>query len=513
MKTILFLVITFLMTVTLSAQSLINSPECVRYDSVNCRYLVSCLMTGNVVQIDTLGNEQYFRTGLGNAYGNHIAGDTFYVSTGHEIYSINLIDSSEIYWGVMISSTFQVDGMVSDTSGNLYIGGYDFPDNNDDVIYKVDIATQAFSVFVDESDGLAPSPQGIHFDRENNRLIVVGYSTNAPIQAISLPDGTISTIANTTIGGFDGIAHDNYGNYYLSAYGEGNVYKFNGDFINPAELISEGHIGPSNLGYNRIDDILAISNYGGDKVDFLNMKVDFESDTSWGQVPLEVNFNGFSRVGLDVDNWNWDFGDSELDAGQSVLHTFSDPGMYNINLSIDVGDTSYSIEKSESIIVLADTLVAGNVQGEVGTTVEVLIYARNTVPVNYFRIPVEYPGLLNISLDSFSTDGCRTDYFDNLVQNDYDPMQWRSCFTLNNNSSGSTPDLEPGAGSSLKLYFSIPSSAVFGRTSSLIMDGYSTKLPEIKGGAFKYSPNLVDGLVSLPCICGDATGDFNSLPL
>ncbi|MFH2037261.1 MAG: hypothetical protein ABIJ45_12725, partial [Candidatus Zixiibacteriota bacterium] len=95
MKKLLTLGLILFINVFVNAQGLITTPECGNYDSINNRYLISCYSAGTIIQIDSDGNEQLFRAGLGRAYSNHIKNDTFYVSNGSRVYSINLNDSSE----------------------------------------------------------------------------------------------------------------------------------------------------------------------------------------------------------------------------------------------------------------------------------------------------------------------------------------------------------------------------------------------------------------------------------
>ena len=78
-------------------------------------------------------------------------------------------------------------------------------------------------------------------------------------------------------GRFDGIARDRYGNVYLAShYAEGRIYRFEGTFTDPPELISSGHDEPAGLFFNNQDDILAIPNFGSHTVDFLPQIVSIE---------------------------------------------------------------------------------------------------------------------------------------------------------------------------------------------------------------------------------------------
>ncbi len=497
---ILLSIILFAASVSIAnAQNLLYEPESVAFDSVFNRYLVSCWNGSKIVQIDSNGVQSVFKDGIGTCRGNHIHDGVLYVSTTSALVGIDLV-TTDIVLDVGLPAVGFLDGVAVDSSGYVYVV------DTRGKIFKIRISDQTYSIFVDS--GLPSRPQDIFFDDRHNRLLLVAF-TVSPILAIDLVDSTISTVVPAILGNYDGITMDQFGNTFVATYANnGCVLKYDSSFTIPPEEISSGHDGPAGLDYNRRDHIIAVPNFYANTVDFIDLKTRIIADTLWGQVPLEVNFEGRS-VFEDVENWLWDFGDSSSATGQFAVHTFSNYGQFNVSLEIEVNGETYSYTETGFISALADSLIAPDVQGEAGSTVEVAIYARNTLPINRFSVPVEYPGLLNIALDSFSTNGCRTNYFDNAIQSHSNPVQWQARFLVYNDPGGSTPDLEPGVGPILKLYFTIPPSAVFGRTSSIILDGYSSYIPEFEGPVLSFSPVCIEGTVSLPGICGDANGDGN----
>ncbi|UCD93454.1 MAG: dockerin type I repeat-containing protein, partial [Candidatus Zixiibacteriota bacterium] len=166
-----------------------------------------------------------------------------------------------------------------------------------------------------------------------------------------------------------------------------------------------------------------------------------------------------------------------------------------------------SCREDNCIITLADTLAAGDAQGDPGETVEVILRARNTVPLNKLRIPVEYSGILGLVLDSTSVAGCRTESFDHVDTVGYEPVQRRIYIRVSNDYGSSTPDLEPGDGPVLKLYFTISPSAPHGYPNTISLDGYSSFVPRFEGPYVGFVPADLTGTVSLIGICGDANND------
>jgi len=232
-----------------------------------------------------------------------------------------------------------------------------------------------------------------------------------------------------------------------------------------------------------------------------NQGVHFSADTTWGSVPLEVQFDGISE--LVVDSWTWDFGDGDSSSEQSPMHSYEAPGQYDVKLEIYSGGQKTSYQTIKYITALADSLVGISSKGDPGTTVEMVIHARNTVPLQSLRIPIEYGGSLNLAYSSYSTEGCRTDYFDQKKMISFDPIYKRLTFSLLNIES-TTPNLEAGAGPVLKVYFTIPAGATPDQSTLIEFDGYMSYMPMFYGPVLNYSPEFINALITLDYLCGDA---------
>ncbi len=282
--------------VIVSAQNLLDGPEHASYDAARDRYLISSWANGAVVAIDNEGNQSNFITGLPQALGHHIVGDTLYISTGNRIRAYDL-NTAEPLWSKAIPYSAQMDGMVSDTSGNLFIANVDQSGNGR--IFKLHINTQTSEVFVNTSS-LPEWPQDIAFDEENNRLLLASYDNNAPLLAIDPIDASVSTVVTTPFGYSDGITLDNDGNVYMTCYTAGTVYRYDNSFTNPPVLISDGHSGPAGLGYNPIENILVVPNFNADRVDFVPL-LDTDEDGIIDYRDNCINIPNFDQIDTDED--------------------------------------------------------------------------------------------------------------------------------------------------------------------------------------------------------------------
>jgi hypothetical protein len=260
---------------------LIDAPESVAFDYAHSRYLVSCIHADAIIAIDKETREQsYFIEDIESPLGNCICDGVIYVSTGETLKGFDLDSKSEVL-SIEIPCVQHLDGMTTDNNGNLYVidtGGK---------IHKIDLET-GDAVCVVEA-GLTTSVQDCIFDPFNNRLLSVGWSPMAPVQAIDLETFEVTTATTTPFGYYDGITIDQAGNVYLASHVvPGKIIRYDANFSG-YEIISEGHDQPAGLDYNVYDNILVVPNFAGDKVDFIEIQTTGTNTLEpTGENPLKV---------------------------------------------------------------------------------------------------------------------------------------------------------------------------------------------------------------------------------
>ncbi len=67
----------------------------------------------------------------------------------------------------------------------------------------------------------------------------------------------------------------------------------------------------------------------------ITTSVEFSANISYGPAPLTVAFN--ATGGADIRAWNWQFGDSSVSTGQTVVHTYQEPGNFTVALTVSNG--------------------------------------------------------------------------------------------------------------------------------------------------------------------------------
>jgi len=360
--------------IMVNAQELLDGPEHASYDIANDRYIISNWSDGTITIIDNEGNHSYFATGLGHALGHHIVGDTLYVSTGTSIRAYDL-NTSVLLWSKFIPYASQLDGMANDDAGYLYMVDFNGA-TGDSRVFRLKISDQTSEVFVSSSE-LPDKSQDIIYDSDNNRLLLASYDNNAPLVAIDPSDASVSTVVITPFGYHDGIAMDNDGNVYLTCYSAGTIYKYDNTFTNPPVLISDGHSGPAGLGYNPIENILVVPNFGADRVDFIPL-LDTDSDNIIDSRDNCVDIPNFDQIDSDgdgdgdacdgcPDDYNPAHEDADLDGVEDACDNcpeHANPGQEDSNGN-DVGD-------------LCD-YICGDVDGNPGVNILDVVFILNNV--------------------------------------------------------------------------------------------------------------------------------------
>lgn len=227
------------------------------------------------------------------------------------------------------------------------------------------------------------------------------------------------------------------------------------------------------------------------------------ADVLLGPAPLSVQFTGASD--LAVDSWAWDLGDGFETTDQSPLHTYTDPGLYTVNMSVTSGAESYTAIKTEYIAITADTVKVEQTPGPIGSTVTVEIYANTTQRINRILLPLSWSGPLDMSLSSYTSAGTRTDYFERIERVHYNPFGDQVTFELIADFGDGSEPLEPGYGPILQLQFSIAGSGTAGERATITVGQYGSRPLEFLSEPGTYTPEATGGTVNA-FICGDVDG-------
>ena len=254
-----------------------NGPESVTYDTLNSRYLISNVLTGDIVQISDAGDTTFFDRSLVRTLGMTIVDSILYVADISGLVTFDLKIDQKITT-ITLPGMIELNDVTADTSGYLYI-----TDVGAGKIFRVRISDYSDTTIV---SGIT-KPNGILFDAQDNRVLFCQFVHNALIKEIDLDDFSVTTVLSTSFTNFDGLAIDGDANIYVSCWGTNSVYRYDNAFSLPAELVSSGHSGPADIFYNQQDNILAIPNYYSNRVDFIPI-TPADVDEISSQIPQTV---------------------------------------------------------------------------------------------------------------------------------------------------------------------------------------------------------------------------------
>ena len=231
-------------------QNLLNLPESIIFDVSHNRYLVSNYGTGDIIQIDSNNNQEYFIQNGRAIQGLEIVGNVVYAGCDSLVRGFDL-ETGNMVMNIPVTGVSNLNDITADTTGNLYLS-----DVFGTKIIKVNINSQSCWVFV-EGDGIL-RPNGIFYDKPYNRILVCSYRTNSPIQAISCADSSVTTLTSTSISNCDGITKDNNGRCYVTSWNTRSIYRFDPDFNDPPETVYQNSCGPADISYDAFHNEIAI---------------------------------------------------------------------------------------------------------------------------------------------------------------------------------------------------------------------------------------------------------------
>ena len=232
-----------------------------------------------------------------------------------------------------------------------------------------------------------------------------------------------------------------------------------------------------------------------------------------GPAPLTVQFNDISPNS--PTSWEWNFGDGGSSFDQNPEHIFTEPGLYNVSLTIDEprGTTTETLHRL--VMVTADTVRVDSIMVPPSPTdqqVELPIYLSNSAQNRAFVIPVQAkmdgvvpPPYQKIVIDSISVDGTRIDHFESKQISPFNDYTHIYGFVLNSDISGGSNYLQPGTGLVLKAYFTIDGGLENGTVFTFDSITSASKTLQLNGIYYSYVPEFIPGkiVVYAPYMCGD----------
>lgn len=256
------------------------------------------------------------------------------------------------------------------------------------------------------------------------------------------------------------------------------------------------------LGAGRIDALAALQ-------DLANAK--FTADITQGPAPLAVQFTDLSPNS--PVSWDWSFGTGDGSFEQNPMYTYLEPGIYDVSLIEDENNPLGPGEEhlKNYIWVTQDTLRVDSIDTPFNNEVVLPVYLENTALVKEIQYVFSYANNMDVSFDSVSVVGTRTDYFESVALTAYDSWNQRISVTLKSNLTGGSNYLQPGGGIMLNLYFTVGNNGNMGvmTIDTTTFNGKSPYIKTIYGDFFPaaYTPGKINVGGCCVGIRGNVDGD------
>ncbi|UCC44421.1 MAG: PKD domain-containing protein [Candidatus Zixiibacteriota bacterium] len=232
-------------------------------------------------------------------------------------------------------------------------------------------------------------------------------------------------------------------------------------------------------------------------------------DVGWA--PMEVVFSAESW--FDFARCTWNFGDGASDSGRNVAHIYSGGGVFDVSATVEYdGDQQIVQHRDSLIVVLADSLIGDQIETHNTNSVEVVVNAVTSIPLRQIYLPFTYDGELSLGLDSFSTVGCRTDYFEGQDYIHFWPTGRQCTIRLVAAEGGGAPDMAAGSGPIVKLYFTHDGPIEYDQSMAITMGQYGLYEFAFSGPILTYTPETVDATITYVTCCVGATGNVDGDP-
>jgi choice-of-anchor B domain-containing protein len=254
---------------------------------------------------------------------------------------------------------------------------------------------------------------------------------------------------------------------------------------------------------------------GDGRLFILNAKlslVGFGASPVVGQAPLTVDFVDTSPKAS--SSWDWDFGDGDSSTDEAPSHTYTDGGLYDVELTVTNDNGTESQLKRNFITVLAETLSVADTALEPDVQDYWDVQARNTVPIGEFTLPVSITNVPSVLfLDSIVTTGTRAGHFELsevLFDNRFNG-QLAIRFTAD--AGGGAPPLLPGDGPVARVWFRTRHTATAGQTATLSLGTLGSYDFSATTVTTDFEPAFSGGTITIvqpPCDCvahGDVKDD------
>eukprot|EP00923_Selenidium_pygospionis_P022210 GHVN01038407.1.p1 GENE.GHVN01038407.1~~GHVN01038407.1.p1 ORF type:complete len:283 (-),score=4.64 GHVN01038407.1:86-934(-) len=251
----------------------LEGPESVHFERNLGLYYISNKDAGNILYGPKDGPYKVFDSSVTSPHGLEIIGGSLYVCDLNTITVLKVAsdgsqDMENTPETISIDGAMFLNGLTSNNLATKDASTIWFTDFASGAIHSLDLATREDSII-----GYSKIPNGIAYDNEKNRLIIVNWGEDAPIDELDLSTGTLKPlIEDSGLSNLDGVRIGCDGAIYVSSWGSGGIYKYNTKDLNVGvpehTTISSDLDKPSDIYYDSEANLIISPNYGESTITF-----------------------------------------------------------------------------------------------------------------------------------------------------------------------------------------------------------------------------------------------------
>lgn len=244
-------------------------PNSITYDAVSKVYYVSNTDSGTITRLNASFQTSTVITGLTEPKG------LFFIAAGAnqllivlDVNKIKVFDPSSysLIQTVTVTGATNLEDAVLDL---LDPDVFYLSDRGGNKIIRGELGPAPFYIptFSDLKTGI-DRPTGLWFDNLG-RLLMVQDTTNSPISRIDTANGNVTLVKSTGLHYLNSIIQDAQGNYYITSWGDDNLYRFKPDFSD--SVVINTYNDPTGFYFNPSLDLLITACSKCNKLEFLKL--------------------------------------------------------------------------------------------------------------------------------------------------------------------------------------------------------------------------------------------------
>ena len=254
----------FALSGALPAQSL-SGPESLEYDAAGMRYLISNRIAGQILARSAAGTLSVFTDDPVSPAGMEIVGELVFVADGSFVRGYRLSDAVRVVNHPVTGAAF-LNGMSSDGANRLWVS--DFSGQR---LHELDLSNLATVTHSTPISATGFQPNGLWWDRRNQRLLMVSWGANARVFSWLPGQSSAALLVQTSFSNFDGVVQDCNGAVYVSSWGAAAILR------TPSPLSAQsvftsfagGQSSPADIAYTAGIGEIAVPNAGNNTLSFL----------------------------------------------------------------------------------------------------------------------------------------------------------------------------------------------------------------------------------------------------